>query len=404
MDQEQLSSLLGHGQKKPSLKTGSSQKPDLSKRFVLWGGWENEFGGIDIGSDSIKFVLLGQDGRRLRLKDVQIEKLTRLGNDAKPEDRDQEILNGLLKIASRAKGKGKVRVGVSLNDPTLYTEWVSVPRGSEVELRESVRKELSEKHLIDPGATFFDFTKSDNGSSSAEQELFVVASPKELVYHQFEMVQGAGFKLLNVETNALASFYALKRAARWERSERILILDVGFRCSNLSIVTDDQLRFNRIIPIAGERFTKEIQNHLGINFDEAERLKMKHGLTGGREGETESQSVSQILFNEVDKLISEVERSFQFAFSKEAGEEGRKIDGMYLIGGGARLKGFRQYLEKRWEAPVREADIWEGLSFDERDIEPDFLSEVRDLSSAAIGLALCITEWKVLPFGLGMPG
>src|SRR3989338_3713338 len=270
--EERVATLLGKGDRKTSRKRKGFQFPAL-----LSGGRSRQFGAVDIGHDSIKFVLLAQDQRRLWLKDVQVESIVQVTAQESEVEREREIMNGLVKIASRVKPK--MKVGIAINDPALYVDSLIVPVATEDEYREFVRKALSEKRFVDPETSFFDFAITKSASGGASQELFVVACPKELVYRQFEMVQSAGFKVLSVETNGLATLEALRRIARWTTPERVLILDVGSSFTDLTVLIGDRIVFNRIIPIAGERFTKAVSDALGCDVDQAERLKVKYGLT-----------------------------------------------------------------------------------------------------------------------------
>src|SRR3989338_5394455 len=147
--QEELLSLIG-GRKKNQGFSIAGFSNDL-----LSGIRKNEFAGIDIGTDSIKFVLLKQERNQLYLQDAQIEKLV-AGGDENATHAESEISNSLLKIASRVHPK--MKVGLALNDPSVYMDFVSVPRGSEQELREAVRKQIAEQRLIEPKASFFDYT------------------------------------------------------------------------------------------------------------------------------------------------------------------------------------------------------------------------------------------------------
>ena len=167
----------------------------------LVGSFKTEFGGIDIGSHSVKFVLLGRERDRIVVKDVQIEKLAKLTAVERREEKEKELQNALMKIASRVKSKTKV--GIALNDPSLFAEPIVVQRNSGKELKELVQKELSEKHLIDPAASFFDFVPTNAPDTlNNTQDLFVVAAPRELVYRQFGVAQSAGFRVLSVEQDA----------------------------------------------------------------------------------------------------------------------------------------------------------------------------------------------------------
>ncbi len=368
-------------------------------RNLISTGFKHEFGGIDIGSSSVKFVLLGYDQARLSVKDVQIEKLTKLSAVERREEKEKELQNALMKIASRVKSKTKV--GIALNDPSLFAEPLAIQLSSEKELRAVVQKELSEKHLIDPTANFFDYVKTSAPDTlNKTQNLFAVAAPRELVYRQFGIAQSAGFRVLSVETNALATLVALHRVLRWDSSEKVLFLDIGFHYTNLGILIGGRLVFNRIIPIAGERFTRAVEREVRCDFESAEQLKIQHGLKylerfrpQGAGLEAEGIQVSGALEQEVEALLTEVERSFQFAFKTESGSDSVRFQSMCLLGGGSRLGLLKEYLEKRWESPVRGVDLWQDFAFKERAIDSDFLKEVNDSVSVALGVALRVTEF-----------
>ncbi len=379
---------------------------DLGQGLALWSFGKNEFGGLDLGNDTIKFVLLKRERRNLVLRDLQVEKV--LPTDGKQESEERERLNVLVKIATRAKSNAKV--AISLNDPALYVDLLKVPHGSEDELREAVRKEMTERNLVDSENSFFDFAPAQGRSQAAQgavDELLVAAAPKHLIYREFEVVQGAGFKVEAVEPGALAAFQAVSRVRKWQAGERIVILDIGHRFSNLSLVIGGRLAFNRIIPVAGERFTKAVADALGVNMLKAEQLKIQHGLQmlSSRAKEpgssaltqellhpSEPEKVSQVLESEVEKLLSELERSFQFAFAKDSDAEGQKISGMILLGGSARMKSLSSFLGERLEVPVQDIDLWSEIEIDARTVDKELLDEVRLLTAVALGLGLRIGE------------
>lgn len=371
---------------------------DVRNLIELWSFGKNEFGGLDLGSDSIKFVLLRQERKNLVLKDLQVEKILRPEQGLKPGLEEQERLNILVKIATRIKSKAKV--GISLNDPSLYVDLLKVPHGSEEELREGVRKEMTERNLIDSENSFFDFALPTKGPQGTIDELIVAAAPRNLVYREFEIVQGAGFRVEAIEPGSLAMFQAVSRVRKWQSTDRVMVMDIGFRFSNLSLVAGGRLIFNRTVPIAGERFTKAVAEALGVHFAKAEQLKIQHGLkalpsgekTAAVEESSESAKTSQALALEVEKLLGEAERSLQFAFSKESEAEGQKISGIILLGGSARMRSLNSFVSQRLEAPVYDIDLWSEIEIDGRNVDKELLDESRALVAVALGLGLRVRE------------
>lgn len=361
--------------------------------------WKNEFAGIDFGNDSIKFVLLAQEKRRLVLKEMHIEPIPRLSDFGKPEDGARETLNCLVKIASRIKSK--VKVGLGLNDLSLLTDIISVPKGNESEMRDAMRKEMSEQHLIDPKTHFLDYVQFDAApfSQSKVSNLLVVAVPQDLVYKQFEIAQTAGFKVIAVETNSLAALSAVKRVSRWEKNERVVILDVGAKFTNLTVLMGSKILLCRLIPFAGDRISLRIADSVGCNFVKAEQLKMQHTL----KNDSESDTVDKIILEETQKLLAEIGKSLQFVFAKESSEELLKVNHVFMVGGGSKLYGLKDAISKHLESSVKDVDLLSGIYVDEA-LDSKQVVEQAHFLSVSLGLALRVTDWSVLPFGLGMPG
>lgn len=398
-DVDRLAKLVGNRRVKPAFNL------EFIRQF-LSRVFKNEFAGIDIGKDSIKFVLLSQENKRLCLKDFQVEPLGRLSEDGKPENPSKEILNSLVKIASRVKSKTKASIG--LNDSQLYTSLMTVPKGTEQETREAVRKDLGEQHLIDLKTNFFDYISLDGTENEASrvQNLFVVSCPQEIVYRQFETVQSAGFRVLAVETNGLAAVQAIQHTAHWDRNERVIVVDIGAQYTNLLVLVGQKIVLNRIIPIAGERFTTAVQEAMGCNFSKAEQLKIKYGMRMVKEPaiNEEEQKVANVIKDEVVKLVAEIKRSVQFAFNQEGQEDGVKLNTAFLFGGSSRMQNVKQFISESLDVRILDVDLWKNFYVDEKVIDKDFLRDNMPLASVAMGLALRVTEWTLLPFGLGVPG
>ncbi|OGW79426.1 MAG: hypothetical protein A3G33_03555 [Omnitrophica bacterium RIFCSPLOWO2_12_FULL_44_17] len=371
--------------------------------------YHNEFAGIDVGGDSIKFILLSKKSKGICIKDYQVEPLQKLSDGSQPEDPMKEVVNCLVKISSRIKPK--TRVGISVYDQSVFLGEMAVPKGTNEEVRESIKKEMSDQHLIDPKTNFFDYIPEQNSdNASSIQKLFLVAIPRELIYRQFEVVQSAGFRVLSIETNPLASWQALLRTERWEKNERVVILDVGARFTSLLIVAGQRILFGRLIPIAGNRFSVALSEKLNCNFSKAEELKKTYGLSAiSKAGIKESNlsdeafAVSGVLLDEINKLLAEVNRSLQFSFSKEVGSEGGKVHRAYLLGGSSDMTGFREYVCGSLNVDINPIDLWKPYHLDEKFKTLNGFDKKKTLSPVALGLALKIDEWAILPFGLGMP-
>lgn len=63
-----------------------------------------------------------------------------------------------------------------------------------------------------------------------------------------------------------------------ERELGVLIIDIGAGTSDFSVFKKDQLKYNGLVPIAGNHITNDISVGLRISFDESEEIKRKFGI------------------------------------------------------------------------------------------------------------------------------
>jgi Tfp pilus assembly PilM family ATPase len=155
-----------------------------------------------------------------------------------------------------------------------------------------------------------------------------------------------------------------------ERAGTIGILDIGAQRSMLVIFRNGQLDFFREIVVGGEDFTKAITGtifHEGraIQFteDEALEFKVKYGYPlGFSEGMTYRGAplteVGAMMRPVLERLAGEIHRSIGFYGDKTAGD---KVQNIYLIGGGSRMKHLSQVLMEKIEIPVASLPYFKNI-------------------------------------------
>ena len=126
-----------------------------------------------------------------------------------------------------------------------------------------------------------------------------------------------------------------------------------------------------------------------LTYEAAEQIKLDYGIPaqGLEQDQTEEgiplEGIRDGLKQVVDRLIMEIDRSFGY-YKTQA--ENQTIDRILLSGGGALLKGLPKALERSFNIPIAEYNIWDNL-----EIGPGINSEVLSLEYPlfiiAIGLA-----------------
>ena len=126
-----------------------------------------------------------------------------------------------------------------------------------------------------------------------------------------------------------------------------------------------------------------------LTYEAAEQIKLDYGIPtpGLEQDQTEEgiplEGIRDGLMPVVDRLIMEIDRSFGY-YKTQA--ENQTIDRILLSGGGALLKGLPKALERSFNIPLAEYDLWDNLEIDPG-INSEALGLEYPLFIIAIGLA-----------------
>jgi len=160
-----------------------------------------------------------------------------------------------------------------------------------------------------------------------------------------------GFALRNVVSNLCP-----------EENKTVALLDIGSTFSELEIFQDRALVFSRKLPVAGQDFTLKMAQSLvsdygktELTLEEAESIKKKYGIHSSDdseilEGKIASAHLIALLRPNLEKLTTEIERSFAFYREKE---QGAPVELILLLGGGSNLKNLTKNLSESLRIPVR---------------------------------------------------
>jgi Tfp pilus assembly protein PilN len=129
------------------------------------------------------------------------------------------------------------------------------------------------------------------------------------------------------------------------------LIDSGATKTSINIVKDNRLQFTREITTAGNDFTEAIQEAAtleggALDFAKAEEIKKEYGIpkekdTEEAKGHVSLQKISFVVRPVLERIISEINRSFEFYKSRS---KEKAIERIFISGGGATLKGLKEYL------------------------------------------------------------
>lgn len=116
-----------------------------------------------------------------------------------------------------------------------------------------------------------------------------------------------------------------------------VFIDIGGGTTDIAVVRNGGLEGTKMFALGGRAFTKRLSQELGINFEEAESIKIKY--SEGKLGKDVSLRIEQILKNDCEVWLSGVELSLM-----EFAESDLLPSKILLCGGGSGLPGIRKSL------------------------------------------------------------
>ena len=315
---------------------------------------------IDINDLSLKIALIKKRRRGFELVSYGDTPL-RPGVVKEGMIRDEDALARTIKLACRSvngKKLGARHVIVALPEEKSFSQVIQMPVMNEKELAGAVPFEVENYIPLPIEKVYLDFTVIGSHEKTAKQnhlDLLVNAAAKTVVDAYVASIKKAGLIPCILEAESQAIARALLQNTKQEKP--MIFIDFGETRTSFIIYSGNSIRFTSSIAISSGQLTQAIAKKLGISFDKAEALKIKHGLAT-KKGDANHDIVSVMdpilsdLAMQIKKYISFYQGHISYEyFSADSG-----IEKMVLSGGGANLKELPDFLEKKLKIPVRLGD------------------------------------------------
>ena len=336
--------------------------------------------GLDLGSNSIKLVQLnsGKQGWQL----------VKLGIAYLPPEAivDGSIIDSMT-VADTIRGLVKEHGGTvksvasALTGHSVIIKKVSLPVMSEENLAESIQWE-AEQYIPFPVADVnIDFQILDvETETSGQMDVMLVAVKKDVINDYVNVIKDAGLEPAVIDVDSFALENMLEVNYTLEPNENVAIVNVGASITVLSILAGGVTVFTRAIPMGGNQFAEEIQKALNISFKDAESVKLGQAVEG-----VDVALVEPMMARLADKLAVEIKRSIEFFLG---GSAGTYVNRIFLSGGASRSKGLHSTIEERCAIPVEMINPFQNITCNEKNFDPDYLSEMAPSFAVGLGLAM----------------
>ena len=338
--------------------------------------------GLDLSDLSMKALWLDRSGDHDSVASFGSVPLP-FGSVVDGEIMNAEVVKTAVTNLLEKSGPKKLKtrkVICSLPETKAFLRIIAIPKMEEEEVREAIKWEIEANIPLTLDQVYYDWQILELNLSQEKNKMSVlVVAVARSVVDQFQMVlESAGLEVLGMETESIAQARAL--LAEKDETTTTLIVDVGDRRTSFLIAIGSTPCFTSSVPLSSQMITDAISKALHLSFEEADQLKIKHGLGSLALKSPVLKAAEPVLEN----MAVEIEKSIDFYLSNL--RYSKNIDSIVLCGGGSNMNGFLPYMSRRLARPVEFGNPWINVHLG-REI-PLIERKKAVQYSTAIGLAL----------------
>jgi len=337
--------------------------------------------GIDIGLSSVKIALIEKKGNDYSL--------LKYGSTILPEgaiiedeiQKPEEIVEAIKQTASELS-INPIVCCLSISGPNTLARKLQLAGGTEEEIEDQVIWEAEQYLPFDIEESKVDFHMIGENEGGGV-DVIVAAAKNDTILNFKELISQAEgvVKIVDLGILAVTNVFELVMGEEIKESDKsYLVLDMGAQTTYFIIYKDGIIIFAKEINIGGVIITEEIQRQMGVNYFEAEDLKI-HGDENGNLPE----EILEIIDSIVETFFSEIKKTIDFYVSSTSDES---LTSCIVTGGNARIPGILEGLEALLGVDVRVLNPFDVISYKSSNFTEEEINEIAYRGVQVLGLAL----------------
>lgn len=337
--------------------------------------------GIDIGSHSIKAVLLREIESGFRLEALAIEPMPK-GAMSERTIQDIEAIGNVITKLKRKLPKSLKNAAVAVSGQTVITKVIFMDVSlSDAELESQIEIEADSLIPYPLDEVSLDFEKlSTNEADPSKMNVLLSAARTESVEARVGALEEANLdtKIVDVESYALSRsmdvYYQQLPGDAFNKC--VAVVDIGAVLMLVSVVQAGETIYTRDQVFGGDQYTNSIVNYYNKGFDEAE--------IGKTSGDLPPNYTFEVLAPFQTALLQQVRRAVQM-FLTTSGKE--QIDYIVLTGGTSMIKGLDRLLIEELGIHSVVAEPFANMEISPK-VDRNVMQRHRTQFAIATGLAL----------------
>lgn len=314
----------------------------------------NSFFGLDIGSTAVRLVELHGVGTTKTLG-----KYAYLPIDPKMAMSDskvdqQRLAQAISQLIAQSKVSSR-NVAVGIPSSKVFTTVADVDKLPTNELAKAIRYQADSLIPTPLSESKIDWALlGDSPVDKTKVEILLSSVANKFIEERLDMLESIGLNVIAFEPDNLA--LARSMAASDPVAGVQMIIDVGYKNTDLVVVAGGMPKLTRAIPTGMEAIMRSAMQNLNVDDKQAEQFVNKFGLSKDKlEGQ-----VYQAIIGTVDLLCGDVEKSIKFFQTRYTDQ---KLERIIVTGGASVLPEFPLYIANKFSVNVEIGNSWRNVQF-----------------------------------------
>jgi len=194
-----------------------------------------------------------------------------------------------------------------------------------------------------------------DASNNEKQSVLLIAAKKDVINDFNQLIENEGMKCKSVDMGAFSLVDSLDTILPdiSQEKEATLILDIGKSGTLFIVLYQGEMIFSRYLMMGSDSYTMGLVKNMGIEYQEAESLK----ISWCSNGETPAEVDSLISENHLE-FVEEIFIGYDYFKNQYPNIDISKI---YLTGGGSKIKNLNQIISDKFGCSVNLLDPFNEL-------------------------------------------
>lgn len=338
--------------------------------------------GIDLGGSSIKIADVSELGRgKYKLNHFASVKLPE-GAIIEDEIHDRDAVCQAIRQCVKQAGVVGNQVCLGLSGAGTVARRLQLAGGTYEEIEDQLTWE-AEQYLPFPleecKYSFHIMGENEGGGV----DVVIGAAKNDVIENAIDVLKEAGLKVKVIDLGILAMVNVFEIVGQEEvdfEGNAWILLDIGAEISQLVIYRNGLIIFSKEVAIGGVMITEEIQRQIGVNFQEAEELK----VLGDGQGNA-PEEVEDIIKQTVEVFVREVKKTVDFYVTSTSDDS---IVGMFLTGGSSLIPGLMESFEDEMSLELHRLDPFNVFEYNKKGFKSEEIKKIGDTGVVAMGLGM----------------